>query len=335
MENVEKKLREEARRLLAEKKVDCIVGYETGTLPLVAAPCLITTPEDADRLVWNALCFQNPAKYIHDIITQHKNSQKRAKPEARTKKVVGVVARGCTTRSLILHLQERQYDRDDVYIIGVPCMGYVDRRKLAEKLGGEEILAGEISGINLVMKTVAGSSTIPVRDVLADNCLTCRFTNPLITDLMVGDPSPAMEPGGEYAEVEAFEKLSDAERWAFFTKEMSKCIRCYACRNACPSCYCPTCFVEQSQPQWLGVGEDATDTQIFQFMRLFHMVGRCVDCGSCVSVCPMGVDLRKFLKKLDKDVWEFFESRAGSSLDEPPPLSTYKERDKEDFIFNP
>jgi electron transfer flavoprotein alpha subunit len=39
--------------------------------------------------------------------------------------------------------------------------------------------------------------------------------------------------------------------------------------------------------------------QLFQFMRLFHMVGRCVDCGSCVSVCPMGVDLRKFLKKLD------------------------------------
>ena len=182
MENVEKKLREEARRLLAEKKVDCIVGYETGTLPLMDIPCLITAPEDADRLVWNALCFQNPAKYVHDIITQHKNSQKRTKPDDRTKKVVGVVARGCTTRSLILHLQERQYDRDNVYIIGVPCTGCVARRKLAEKLGGEEIRAGEISGSNLVVKTVAGSSTMPVRDVLADNCLTCRFTNPLITD---------------------------------------------------------------------------------------------------------------------------------------------------------
>ncbi len=80
-----------------------------------------------------------------------------------------------------------------------------------------------------------------------------------------------------------------------------------------------TCFVEQSQPQWVGIGEDATDTQVFQFMRLYHMVGRCVDCGSCVSVCPMGVDLRKFLKKLDKDCLEFFGNRAGSSMEDMPP----------------
>jgi formate dehydrogenase (coenzyme F420) beta subunit len=335
VESVEKRLREEARRLLAEKKVDYIVGYEMGTLPLVATPCLITEPEDAERLVWNALCLQNPAKYVHDLITQHKNSQKRVKVEDRTKKIVGVVARGCTSRSLILHLQERQYDRDEVFVIGVPCTGYVDRKKLAARLGGEEILEGTITGSDLVVKTAAGSSTVPVREVLADNCLVCRFNNPLITDMMIGEPAPPMDPEGEYKEIEAFEQLSETERWAYFTKEMSKCIRCYACRNVCPSCYCPTCFVEQNQPHWLGVGEDATDTQVFQFMRIFHMVGRCVDCGSCVSVCPMGVDLRKFLKKLDKDAWELFGSRTGSSLDEPPPLSTYKEHDKEEFIYNP
>jgi len=85
----------------------------------------------------------------------------------------------------------------------------------------------------------------------------------------------------------------------------------------------------------VGLGEDATDTQVFQLMRLYHMVGRCVDCGSCISVCPMGVDLRKFLKKLDKDVLELFESRAGSSLEDVPPLSRFKEHDKEDFIYNP
>jgi len=337
VESVEKKLREEAKRLLAEKRVDAIVGYEAGTLPLAAAPCIITAPADADRLLWNALCTQNLAKYVHDLITQHRNAQKRVKSEDRTKKLVGIVARGCTTRSLILHLQERQYGREEIFIIGVPCTGYVDRRKLLARLGGEEILDGELAGGELSVKTSARAAklSVPVADVIADNCRTCRFNNPLLTDVMLGEPAPPMDPQSEYKEVVAFEQLPEAERWAYFTQEMAKCIRCYACRQACPSCYCPTCFVEQSQPRWVGLSENASDTQVFQFMRLFHMVGRCVDCGSCVSVCPMGVDLRRFLKKLDKDAWEFFAARAGVSLEEPPALATYKEHDPEEFIYNP
>jgi len=336
VENIDKKLREEAKRLLEEKRVDTLIGYETGTLPLTATPCFITNPEDAEKLVWNAFCTQNLAKYVHDLISQHRESQKRVKPEDRKKKVVAVVARGCTTRSLVLHLQERQYNREDVVIIGVPCTGYVDRKALTAAIDGEDIQDGSLAGDQLVIKTPTGEKKVALAKVLSGNCLTCKFNNPVICDVMIGEKAPAMAGAEqEYAEVEDFEKLTTEERWAYFTKEMAKCIRCYACRQACPSCYCPTCFVEQSQPQWVGLGEDQTDTQVFQLMRLFHMVGRCVDCGSCISVCPMGVDLRKFLKKLDKDVLELFESRAGSSMEDLPPLSSFKEHDKEDFIFNP
>lgn len=335
MENIDKKLREEAKRLLEEKRVDALVGYETGTLPLTATPCFITNPEDAEKLVWNAFCTQNLSKYVHDLISQHRESQKRVKPEDRKKKVFGVVARGCTTRSITLHLQERQYARDEIVIIGVPCTGYVDRKQLSITVNGEDIQEGALEGDQLIVKTIGGEKRIPLKDALAENCQTCRFNNPVLSDLMIGDPAPPMNPDQEYVDVEAFENLPTEERWAYFSKEMSKCIRCYACRQACPSCYCKTCFVEQSQPQWVGLGEDATDTQVFQLMRLFHMVGRCVDCGSCVSVCPMGVDLRKFLKKIDKDVFELFENRAGSSMEDAPPLSRFKEHDKEDFVFNP
>lgn len=87
MENIETKLREEAKRLLLEKKADVIIGYEMGTLPLTATPCFITQPAEADKLVWNNLCTQNLAKYVHDLISAHKNSQKRVKPEDRKKKV--------------------------------------------------------------------------------------------------------------------------------------------------------------------------------------------------------------------------------------------------------
>jgi len=335
VENVEKKLREEARRLLVDKKVDVIVGYEAGTLPLTATPCFITTPDDADRLVWNPLCVQNLAKFVHDLLSQHHEAQKRVKPEAKKKKTVGVVARGCTTRSLVIHLQEKQYNRDEVVILGVPCAGYVDGRKLAALAANLEIREGALQDAGVVVKTAGGEHKAALKELLADCCLTCRFNQPVISDSQMGEAAPSAEAEKEYAAVSAFEALPTEERWAYFEKEMAKCIRCTACRNVCPSCYCRICFAEQSQPQWIGIGGDTTDTQVFQLMRMYHMVGRCVDCGSCVAVCPMGVDLRKFLKKLDKDAFEMFEHRAGISVDTPAPLSTFKENDPEAFIYNP
>jgi formate dehydrogenase (coenzyme F420) beta subunit len=335
VDNIENILREEARKLLGDKKVDVLVGYEKGTVPLIAAPCFITDAAEVDRLVWNSECIQNLAKFAHDIITQHKESQKRVKPEDRKKKIVGIVARGCTTRSLVIHLQEKQYDRDDLVIMGVPCTGYVDKKKVAALLNDEDIIEASVIGDSLSVRTAGSEKKLALKDVLADNCITCRFNDPVVCDVMIGVKAPAMNADGEYLKVEEFEKLSAEERWTFFTKEMAKCIRCAACRQACPSCYCRICFAEQSQPQWVGISEESTDTQVFQIMRMFHMVGRCVDCGTCNAVCPMGVDLRKFLKKLDKDALELFNHRAGIKIEEPAPLATFRDNDKEDFIFNP
>ncbi|MEA3471708.1 MAG: hypothetical protein U9R24_08310, partial [Thermodesulfobacteriota bacterium] len=179
MENIEKQLREEAKKLLAEKKVDVIVGYEEGTLPYQAVPCFIEDPENAERLVWNKYCSVNLAKYVHDVIFQHRESQKRAKPEERTKKIVGVVARGCTTRSIILHLQEKQYDRDQVVVIGVPCTGYISKKKLAVAVDGKEVIECSVAGDTLSVTTIDGTKDISLREVIAANCLTCRFNNPV------------------------------------------------------------------------------------------------------------------------------------------------------------
>ncbi|MBI5015593.1 MAG: 4Fe-4S dicluster domain-containing protein [Deltaproteobacteria bacterium] len=335
MDSIETKLREEAARLLTEGKADVVVGYEAGTLPLTVAPSFATTPEEAGRLVWNAACGQNLAKYVHDLLAAHRESQKRVKPEDRRKKVVGVVAPGCATRSVAIHLNEKQYARDEVVVLGVPCEGVIDRRKLLAAAGGEELLEGSLNGDSVRVATAAGAREVLLQDVLAASCVTCRMNNPVLVDVMLGPEAPARQAEREYDEVDAFETLPAEERWAFFEKEMAKCMRCYACRNACPSCYCRQCFLEQSQPQWIGIGEDRSDVQNFQLMRMYHMAGRCVDCGSCSAVCPMGVDLHKFLKKLDKDAFTMFGHRAGASADEPAPLSTAREDDPEEFIFNP
>jgi formate dehydrogenase subunit beta len=335
VENIEKKLREEARKLLVEKKVDVIIGYEEGTLPLMATPSFITAPEEAEKLVFNYFCVQNLAKFVPDIIYQHRDSQKRRKAEEKTKKVVGIVARGCASRSLVIQLQEKQYAREEVVIVGVPCLGYVDSGKVTALLGGKEIIEGAWQGDKMLVKTIGGDREISVDQVLADNCRTCRFNNPVLHDVLLGEAAPPMDAGSEYAIVEKFAGLSEAKRWDYFVREMDRCLRCYACRNACPSCYCRSCFVEQTQPQWLGLGVERSDNELFQSMRMYHMAGRCVDCGACSAACPMNVDLRTYLKKLDSDGWTLFGHRAGVSLEEPAMLSTFKENDKQDFIFDP
>ena len=48
------------------------------------------------------------------------------------------------------------------------------------------------------------------------------------------------------------QKMTPEERWNYFVEETSRCIRCYACRNACPVCYCSECFVDSTMPYWIG-----------------------------------------------------------------------------------
>ncbi len=122
------------------------------------------------------------------------------------------------------------------------------------------------------------------------------------------------------------------EKRLYFDDLIKPCIRCYACRNACPACYCPTCFVDESKPQWLGKTTDATDTRTFHFLRAFHVAGRCTDCGSCERACPVGIKVRLFTKKLEKEVKELYGYEAGVISDQRPPLDTYRPDDPEPFL---
>ena len=131
------------------------------------------------------------------------------------------------------------------------------------------------------------------------------------------------------------ESQSADERWDYFVSEMSKCIRCYACRGACPSCYCNQCFVDHNQPQWFSKTTELSDTIIFHLVRAFHVAGRCVNCGACARACPMGVDLMSLTKKIAKDMNELYGYTAGMDIEELAPFATFKEDDPQEFITEP
>ena len=309
MQQLTDEIREVARKLLREKKVEVVIGFERGSLPLRRRPCFVRKEEDADRLVWDGWCDSTLATYL-----------------PKRKERAAIVAKGCDSRAVVELIKEKQVQRDRVVIIGVPCRGMIDRAR------------AEASGVSGRIRKGEGGAgfeeALRREGVLLDCCKTCPHPNPVLHDALVGELSPekAQDP---FADIEAFNALKPEERWAYMNREVEKCIRCYACRNACPLCYCPECFVDASLPQWIGKSVDASDTMIFHLMRAYHLAGRCVACGACERACPVGVDIGKLNRMLLKEVKDLFGYEAGLGLDEKSPLATFRPDDPESFILNP
>ncbi|GAB6887367.1 4Fe-4S dicluster domain-containing protein [Desulfothermus okinawensis JCM 13304] len=315
LEEYTNKIREAAKRLLKDKKVDCVLGYRQGTIPLVDAPYFAYTEEDCDNLIWSSFCTKNLANFL--IKRQDK---------------VAVVAQGCVSRSIVGLINENQVKRENVYILGIWSPGMVDRWKVIEKIGGKEIYEAKEEGDKIIVSGDGFEEVINKKEVLRQNCLTCVHRNAVLFDEFIGEKGEDIG-GGDIDNVAApWENLSIDERWEKFRETFKDCIRCYACRNVCPLCYCSECFVDESRPQWCGKTQDEADVYTFHILRAFHCAGRCVDCGACESACPMGIKMRVLTSKIEKDIRQMYDYQPGMEIGATPPLSVYRPNDPEEFI---
>jgi len=126
--------------------------------------------------------------------------------------------------------------------------------------------------------------------------------------------------------------MSLEERWQFWQEELSRCFKCYACRAACPMCYCSRCTVECNQPQWIPAPAHALGNLEWHINRAMHLAGRCVSCGACGEACPAGIPIHLLTIKVAEDVYAEFASRAGTGINNEYALSSFKLDDKESFI---
>lgn len=328
MQDTEQLIRETVKKLLDEERVNIVIGYEEGSLPLRTSPCFITELGDTDRLIWNVFCANNLATYIPSLYAPDPYSREK-KPKFER---IAIIAKGCDSRSVVSIIKERQIPRERVFIIGVPCLGVIDAKKIEERLDEAEMLEAASIGEQIFLKGEGFEESISKDEILHDSCKVCRHRKPPVYDVLIGEEVPEVDGKDEFAKIEELEAKSSDERWAYFTKEIGRCIRCYACRNACPLCYCKECLVDQTQPVWFGKTINPSDTMVFHIVRVFHVAGRCVDCGACDRACPMNIDLRALTKKMEKDVRELYHYEAGVNLKEVPPLVTYDENDPQGFI---
>lgn len=290
-------------------ELECVIGWEAGYDPLRATPLFARTPEQADRLVVGPTCVQNLAVQL---------------PALRKKKV-GVVVKGCDSRSVVQLLQEKLIDRDSVVVFGLPCQGVIDAVKVAEAVDADAVEAVTANGDELVL-TVSGQTVkLKPEAWLADKCLRCRHPNPVIADETIGEPVQARAQADDYPDVAAFDALTAKERFDFWRTEMDRCLRCYACRNACPQCVCRDhCVAESREPRWVSQAASVKDKWMFQVIHALHMAGRCTECGECERACPVNLPILKLKRKLNREVKELFNYEAGMDPSAVPPLFAFK-----------
>lgn len=147
---------------------------------------------------------------------------------------------------------------------------------------------------------------------------------------------PANRPAGFSPEIlESLDRMAEwpaEKRWEFWTKQFERCVKCYACRQSCPTCYCPSCIVEKNQPQWIPTAADGAGNLAWHVVRAFHMEGRCVGCRACETACPEGIPLTLLYAAAAKSNLEEFAFRPGIDAAAKPLQSDFKPGDSEDFI---
>lgn len=132
--------------------------------------------------------------------------------------------------------------------------------------------------------------------------------------------------------INKLEGMTREERFKFWMDELSHCFKCYACRAACPLCYCTKCIVEENRPQWINPWAAPLANMEWHINRAMHMAGRCTGCGACGDACPVGIPIHILTRKMMEDLGPEFGFVPGQPSKNGNALSTWKADDKENFI---
>ena len=308
-----------AKELLQDGTVNRVLGWQAGEFAYDITPAVFETAEELDEgFVYNDFCGNNLSKYLI------KESRKEGKVLAFLKP--------CDTYSFNQLIKEHRILRDNVYIIGVPCEGKTDGETLRAK-GITGILGIASEGDAITVETLSGSKTLLRQEALPERCLNCKSKKHVAYDELMGEEGEILD-SARFDMVEKLEAMSSEERFAFWRNELSRCIRCNACRNVCPACSCEKCVFDNDAS---GIANkapaDSFEENMFHIIRAFHVAGRCTDCGECSRVCPQNIPLHLLNRKFIKDIDEFFgEYQAGEDTESRAPLGNYQMDDVEPSV---
>lgn len=316
MQEIEKTLRSRCAELIQNGTCDKVIAWDRGEFFYDNSPAVFACADCAKELVYDCFCGANLSKYLIDNAKEGKTA---------------VLLKPCDTLSFNQLLTEHRINRDNVYVIGVGCDGMVDIEKI-RAMGIKGITAVKEDGEDLTVSTLYGDKTVKKADCLLEKCVSCKSKKHYAYDELIPETDGEdVNQNGRFDMVEQLEAMSPEQRFEFWQEQLSKCIRCNACRNACPACSCRKCVFDNAHS---GVASkanaDSFEEKMFHIIRAFHVAGRCTDCGECSRVCPQNIPLHLLNRKFIKEINEFYgEYQAGEAADQRGPLVNYTTEDAE------
>ena len=296
---MENTLRQKARELLEKGEVKVVIGYGWNKRKTHTTPVFITKPQDVEKLIFNPLCVNNLSLYLT-----------RKFPDIKALGKPAIVAKGCDIKTIAVLISESQLKREDVVILGMSCNGVVYK---------QELWKGELKP-----------------EIMPTKCHNCDVRNPHIADIIIGEKvnfTPPDTPAGMvFDKIRELDKKSNSERWDFWIEHFNRCIKCYACRQICPLCYCERCIAEKNMPQWIETSAHPRGNLAWNLKRAMDLTGRCTFCGECERACPVNIPLNLVNQKLALVVKDAFGHKAGYDEKVHPPMIVFNMEDTEDFI---
>ena len=297
-----------------------VLGWRKGENVWEAEPAFFASVEELADFTYDAFCGANLSKYMIEA----------SKLEGKTL----VFLKPCDSYSFVQLLKEHRIQREKAYIIGVGCEGKLSVESLKAE-GLLDVIGAQYpdASENLTVKTLYGDREVPFKEALLERCHVCKGKEHKIYDELIGESKDTLD-ADRFAEVAKIEAMKPEEKFAFFQEELSKCIRCNACRNVCPACSCRKCVFDSTKfDSQQKVNTTSFEEKMFHIIRAFHVAGRCTDCGECSRVCPQGIPLHLFNRKFIKDINALYgEYQAGSDLEERGPLTSFTLNDAEPGI---
>ena len=273
MQEIFDKMIEKAGELLENGTVNRVLGWKAGEFFYDPTPAVFGSKDELSDFVYSGFCGANLSKYL---INETKKEGK-----------IAVFLKPCDTYSFNELLKEHRIDREKTHVIGIFCGGKLDIEKI-RAMGIKGITSVDEDGDTLTVHTLYGDKTVARRDALLDRCTVCRKTHVVYDEMITVDREiDDSWKGDRFDTVAKLEAMTPDERFEFWRGELSKCIRCNACRNVCPACSCTNCVFDNPDS---GVSQkaayDSFEENMFHIIRAFHVAGRCTDCGECSRVCP-------------------------------------------------
>ena len=312
MQRLEIAVKSKALELLNNQTVNRVLGWTKGEFCYDVSPAVFYNEKDLENFVYNGFCGANLSKYLIE------ESKKEGK--------ILVFLKPCDTYSFNQLIKEHRIKRENVYIVGVECQGKFDVQHLNAK--GIDFVDSVEETLDKV--TVNGSIVLDRDEVKLERCTVCDKKHVVYDEIVeINEKIPSNKDRFEL--VKKLEAMTAEERYAFWKSELSKCIRCNACRNVCPACNCTKCVFDNDNSTIASkANSDSFEEKLFHIIRSFHVAGRCTDCGECSRVCPQNIPLHLINRKYINDVNELYgEFHAGEDDHSKGPLTSFSKEDKD------